>query len=316
MERIVMKILFLLLAAMMVGDFSPAAAQAPTEAQDAYDKVLQEIKTLEHGLGARTSMKRMVDVFGKIEKRLRDFISSYPESEQATDARFQLGVLYANVQDPQKAAAELSRYVGEAKGAPAEKLALAHYYLAESYKATDQFDEAKEHYRLVVDRYPGAGKRLVAMAKMSLEDLDFLRRLAVGSDPIPFSVEDLNGKTISLGDYKGKVVLLDFWATWCGPCRQEMPNVVKLYNKYHSKGFEIIGISLDANRKTLERYLREQGVTWPQYYDGRGWKNKVASLYRVRAIPATYLIDKKGKIRYRSVRGHRLAQAVDKLIRE
>jgi thiol-disulfide isomerase/thioredoxin len=129
-------------------------------------------------------------------------------------------------------------------------------------------------------------------------------------------VKDTNGKTLSLAKYKGKVVLLDFWATWCQPCKVEMPNVIRIHKKFNPKGFEIIGISLDSDARALENFVKANGIAWPQYFDGKGWKNDVAGLYRVRSIPATYLIDKKGKIRYQSLRGAELEKAVEQLLSE
>jgi peroxiredoxin len=95
-----------------------------------------------------------------------------------------------------------------------------------------------------------------------------------------------------------------------------MPNVVRVHKKFNREGFEIIGISLDSDREALEKFIKTYDMTWPQYFDGKGWQNGLAEQYRVRAIPATYLIDKKGKIRYRSLRGAELESAVERLINE
>jgi len=95
-----------------------------------------------------------------------------------------------------------------------------------------------------------------------------------------------------------------------------MPNVLRIHEKFNKKGFEIIGISLDSDRAALDRYIKEKNMTWRQYFDGRGWQNSVAEMYKVRSIPATYLIDKHGKIRYRSLRGAELERAVEMLLGE
>ena len=158
--------------------------------------------------------------------------------------------------------------------------------------------------------------QFLAAAQSSLEDLDVLKTLAVGNEPVPFSVEGLDGKKITLADYKGKVVLLDFWATWCMPCKVEMPNVIRIHKKFNKKGFEIIGISLDNNKTAVEKYIKDNEMIWPQFFDGKGWQNTVAQQYRVRSIPSTYLIDKRGKIRFRSLRGKELEAAVEKLLKE
>ena len=95
-----------------------------------------------------------------------------------------------------------------------------------------------------------------------------------------------------------------------------MPNVIKVYDKYNGKGFEIVGISLDRNRDSFDRYIEKYDMSWPQFYDGKYWQNEVAKLYGINSIPATYLIDKKGNIRYKHIRGRRLEVAVKELLAE
>jgi thiol-disulfide isomerase/thioredoxin len=124
------------------------------------------------------------------------------------------------------------------------------------------------------------------------------------------------GKELALSDLRGKVVLLDFWATWCEPCMVELPNVKRVYQTYHDKGFEIVGISLDTNEVALREVLEKEHIPWPQYFDGLGWDNKIARSYRVFSIPTSFVLDHEGVIRYRDVRGEELEKAVAKLISE
>lgn len=141
-----------------------------------------------------------------------------------------------------------------------------------------------------------------------------LKTLAVGSPFPDFSETDLDGKPISVGNFKGKVVLVDFWATWCGPCVGELPNVLKAYEKYHGKGFEIVGVSLDSDKDKLTTFLKAKNMTWQQFFDGKGWKNKVAEKYQVHSIPATYLVDKDGKLIASNLRGDALETALAKVL--
>ena len=106
----------------------------------------------------------------------------------------------------------------------------------------------------------------------------------------------LSGDQVNLANLKGKVVLIDFWATWCGPCRSVMPDLLDTYREYHDQGFEIIGISLDKDQSQLEKYMQEMGITWQQYYDDLGWSNKIAKRFGVRGIPHIVLIDKNGAV--------------------
>jgi len=135
--------------------------------------------------------------------------------------------------------------------------------------------------------------------------------LVPGASFPDFKETDLTGNPLSVGQYRGKVVLLDFWATWCGPCRAELPSVIAAYKKYHDQGFEVIGISLDSDRDKLTAFLKRQdGMLWPQYFDGTGWENKLAAKYGVEAIPFTLLIGPDGKIIAKSVPGENLDAAV------
>jgi len=127
---------------------------------------------------------------------------------------------------------------------------------------------------------------------------------------------DLNGKAASLSDYagKGKVVLVDFWASWCGPCRQSMPDLVKTYQKYKDKGFEIVGISLDADKDAWKKATESLQITWPQFSNLKGWQEDCAAAYGVNAIPHSILIDKAGKIIERNLPEGELNIKLDELL--
>jgi peroxiredoxin len=133
--------------------------------------------------------------------------------------------------------------------------------------------------------------------------------------PFPdFNMTDVTGKPLSVAQYKGKVVLVDFWATWCMPCRAELPNVIATYAKYHDLGFEIIGVSLDTDKDAMVKFTQENNMTWPQYFDGLKWQNKLVAQYGVEGIPFTILIDPQGNIIDKNVRGEALPVAVAKAL--
>ena len=118
--------------------------------------------------------------------------------------------------------------------------------------------------------------------------------VSTGQKALPFRATTVDGKAINFpGDYKSKVVLLDFWATWCPPCRAELPKVVAAYNQYHDKGFEVLSVSLDRPKKGPEllQFVKDYGMTWPQIYDGQYWNASVAKIYGVQSIPCPVLVD-------------------------
>lgn len=141
-------------------------------------------------------------------------------------------------------------------------------------------------------------------------------RNLIGTQFSDFAEKDTTGQPLSVSRFKGKVVLLDFWATWCQPCLQEMPNVIETYQKYHAQGFEVIGVSLDdeGDREMLAKFTQKYEMPWPQFFDGKGWKNKLAVQYEVSSIPRSYLIDGTGKIIGMNVRGEQLPAAVAKAL--
>lgn len=121
-------------------------------------------------------------------------------------------------------------------------------------------------------------------------------------------------KELALSSFKGKIVLVDFWASWCGPCRKEMPNVVKAYTKFKDKGFEIYGVSLDQDKGRWIEAIQKDGITWPQVSDLKYWDSYAAKLYAVEGIPYTVLLNKEGKIIAKNLRGAELEKAIEKAL--
>ena len=133
-------------------------------------------------------------------------------------------------------------------------------------------------------------------------------------DEMKIAFTDLNGKEIDLEKMKDKVILVDFWATWCGPCIAEMPNVTAAYETYKDKGFEVVGISLDEDKAEVVKFIADNKMPWPQFVDGKGWENELAQRFGIRSIPATFLVGKGGRIVASNLRGPDLEAAIEKAL--
>jgi peroxiredoxin len=170
------------------------------------------------------------------------------------------------------------------------------------------YDEIKALYDLLDEsaKQTDAGKKLAGK-------LEVLKKSMVGTPMIDFKQNDVNGRPVSLKSFRGKYVLVDFWASWCGPCRAENPNILKAYNAYKEKGFTVIGISLDNNSANWKKAIRDDKMPWTQLSDLKGWKNDVSAYYGIYAIPSNLLIDTSGKIIARDIRGAMLENKLKQL---
>jgi peroxiredoxin len=147
--------------------------------------------------------------------------------------------------------------------------------------------------------------------------IDAAKNTKVGVYAMDFTQNDTLGNAVSLSSFKGKYVLIDFWASWCGPCRAENPNVVKAFNQYKDKGFTILGVSLDqpgAQQKWMDA-IHKDGLTWTQVSDLKYWDNAVAKQYGIRAIPQNFLLDPTGKIVAKNIRGEELNKKLEEIIK-
>lgn len=183
----------------------------------------------------------------------------------------------------------------------------------------DDKEKAMTILKQVQTDYPGTKwatevDKVIAFNEKAAAAKKIKKSLAMGAKFPEFSVTDLDGKPLSTANLKAKATLIDFWATWCGPCRNELPNVLATYKKHHAEGFNIIGVSLDQDRAKLTDFTTTMNMPWPQYFDGLGWGNKLAAKYGIESIPATFLLNSNGIIIGEDLRGEALEEAVAKAV--
>jgi thiol-disulfide isomerase/thioredoxin len=182
---------------------------------------------------------------------------------------------------------------------------------------------------LIADAQEFAASASPYVKKAAQAELD---KLTAFDKAFELSFTAVDGRKVDIKDYRGKVVLVDFWATWCGPCKAEIPNIKRVYAEYHAKGFDIIGISLEnaaikpddtpeqiaakheKAKKVLLDYVAKTELPWPQYYDGKHWKNDISTRFGIAGIPAMFLIDQSGKIVSTEARGPKLEAEVKRLL--
>jgi thiol-disulfide isomerase/thioredoxin len=238
---------------------------------------------------------------------LRKAIALKPENEAVLANLFGVA-LY--LQDDKKTLEEAASAFRKAIELSKDTMPKAHYNLGfallKSGKEAEGVVELKKYIALEPES-PNAD---------SARDVINNPKLAKAQLATDFKVKATDGRELSLRNLRGKVVLLDFWASWCGPCRVEMPAVKRVWQKYGGDKFVIVGVNMDRTKEAFESYVKSEGLTWPQYFDGQVWNNKLTQLYGVRGIPYTVLIDKDGAIRAVSLRGTQLYNKIADLVKE
>lgn len=173
-----------------------------------------------------------------------------------------------------------------------------------------EYEQLKERYNLL-----GEKAKAGVQGKAIAAQIAKLESTAIGQIAPNFTITTPEGESISLYDIKGKVKLIDFWASWCGPCRGENPHVVEIYKEYHPKGLEIFGVSLDNNKEAWVKAIADDGLVWKHGSDLKGWQSAPAQLYSVTGIPHTVLLDENNKIIAKNLRGDELKQKIAELLK-
>jgi peroxiredoxin len=177
-------------------------------------------------------------------------------------------------------------------------------------QSTQNHSKAESLYKMMT-----AKVKNTSLSKYVKHEIDEAKINAIGSTIDNFSQNDTSGKAVTITSFKGKYVLIDFWASWCRPCRMENPNVVAAFNKYNSKNFTVLGISLDQAKPSWLNAIQMDGLTWTHVSDLKGWGNEVAALFHVTSIPQNLLIDPQGKIIAKNLRGEALNQKLEELLK-
>ncbi|MEO8206503.1 MAG: TlpA disulfide reductase family protein [Chthoniobacterales bacterium] len=312
---------------------TPVNLEKLTTADELFDYTDQIFPTLQksiQSLPEDQQRKALAAAILQFDVAIKDFIKRFPQDTRRWSLQLQAldkGRIKPAVGLPAPTEEEVKKGLTEIADSPnapddVRSMAAAHLVMLATQKSTDS-NLTEQHISRFEAKFPnnpltrdlrvaqleklqstdpakatallkklstGSNKEIAGMAAIELSRLETLKK------PLDLKFTAVDGSVVELAKLRGKVVLIDFWATWCGPCVEEVPNVVAAYNKLHAQGFEIVGISLDKNKKALETFVKENGMTWPQYFDGKGWNNTIGTKLGIRSIPAMWLLDKKGMI--------------------
>lgn len=266
---------------------------------------------------AQESLEALLKDFqAKQNEAIKAYLAAHPTAPDAAMARQRLLMGYRMAGQDELALPlmkeDYAALAAKAKDAEPREVLGTVSGLVQAYMKQGQREEARGFLAQVKKDFAD-----VADAERfgkALEGIEKSLSKPIKGEVVNLKFKAVDGREVDLATLKDKVVLLDFWATWCGPCRAELPNVKATYEKYHDKGFEIIGISLDDDREKLDAFIKEKALPWPQHFDGQGWQNEIGQQFGINSIPATFLVGKDGKIAATDLRGDALGETVGKLL--
>ena len=232
-------------------------------------------------------------IFNPLFDKLREMnqrIGAMQQPQRSDSIMIAYAALVSNIHET------IDKFLAKKKSSP-----IAPFLLVVTLQLDEDRERVEKRYNTI-----DPSLRESFFAKIVKEEIDKSKIGAIGTDAIEFVQNDTTGKPVSLSSFRGKYVLIDFWASWCRPCRMENPNVVNAYNKFRGKNFTVLGVSLDRTRDAWIQAIKDDQLAWTQVSDLKFWNNEVAQKYRVDEIPQNFLVDPNGKIIGRNLRGEEL----------